>query len=346
MGLKGIVAKPQRNDYLIPDPDIRGLRLRYGRWSSTFTAGSFTYTRASAMKVGEDMKGYSALHMARPVVRVAPLEKASRCEADYTTLGREGTTFTYAQSARCAVVATSYAPVLTSDTWQKEQPVASWRMNELWLMTDLGMVGLLDSTATADSQARELCHQFRFIIPNHADAVQATDNPSLYACGGLRFRVWSTDFGFAIRERVRLYAYGQHDRDNWQLALSDRDRSPENVAQDPPPAGQPKPTLRLPEMRNYPQGYHRYSLAEISPTTVKGFESVEVESRDGVLAFRAQMTGETYLAVYNPTEAECSYRITSPSAPKSVSVSWDSNLTPEAGLTLRIPPRGTALVRW
>lgn len=347
MGLKRVAEKPQRTDYVIKDPDIRGVRLRFGRWSSTFTTGSFTYTRASAIEVKDDLKGYTALHLARPYVRVAPLETAYRTEPDYGTLGREGATYSVAKSGRIAVVATSYSPALTGATWQENQPIAPWRMSEVWLMTDRGMIGLIDSEALSDNKARELCHQFRFIIPGNAEG-QASDE-STYTCGDLRFRIWASDLDHTITERVRRYALGERDRSDWQLCLSDTERSPENVAQDPPPTGQTKPTLILPETHDYPKGYHRYSLVEISPTTTPGFESVKLSPGDNVLAFGLTLGGKAYMAVYNPGDAEVKFKITTLNKKLSAQISW-STAKPSVSLNrggtsyFRIPARGAMLI--
>ena len=153
MALRQIAPKPLRDGYTMLDPDLRGARLRHGRWSSTFSTGSFTYTRASAMKVADDLAGFSALHLARPYVRVWPLEKPWRTEPDYGTLGRYGAKFTHRQVGEALALGTVYSPVLTAATWQETQPEAPFRMVELWLMTPQGMVGLIDSAATATFQA-------------------------------------------------------------------------------------------------------------------------------------------------------------------------------------------------
>ncbi len=93
-------------------------------------------------------------------------------------------------------------------------------------------------------------------------------------------------------ERVRRYALGEQDRSDWQLSLSDTDRSPEHVAQTPPKEGEPKPALKLPDLRDYPAGYHRYSLVEVSPG--EGFSSVKCLADAGVLGFEARAGGKLY----------------------------------------------------
>ncbi len=294
MALQGAAEKPLRDGYAMLDPDIRGARLRYGRWSSTFTTGSFTYTRASAMRVADDLGGFSALHLARPYVRVWPLEKLWRTEPDYGALGRYGAKFTHHQVGDALALGTAYSPALTAATWQETQPEAPWRMVELWLMTPQGMVGLLDSTATAPGEARELCHQFRFIIPGDAAAQQQPDGT--WRCGDLRFRVWATDLPFTITERMRRYCQGEADRRDWQLSLSDVDRSPEHIAQQPTEAQQA--TLKLPEVHVIAAGTHHFSLVEVSPASAPGF--ADVRRLEGKTGFTAKLGDKTYHAVYSP----------------------------------------------
>jgi len=341
MALRDIAEQPVRNDYIIEDPDIRGVRLRFGRWSSTFTTGSFTYTRTSAMKVNEDDSSFSALHMARPYVRVAPLEIAHRTEPDYGTLGREGADYSLAIGERTAAVATSYQPALTSHTWRDDQPIGPWQMNELWLMTDRGTVGLVNSQCLESTEARELCHMFRFIPPAR-DIWAEQVNDSTYACGELRFRVWQSDMPFVIEEHARRYALSTapKGRRDWQLCLSDTDRSPEQIAQDPPGEGQVMPARKLPDMRSYAKDYRRTSLVEVSPLTWQGFENVTSATQNDVLAFRVRNMRGEYLAVYNCGEQAAEYECRG--KPKRIWLSWGQadDTTP----ILRVPSRGVALL--
>ena len=341
MALKGIQEKPLRTGYVIEDPDIRGVRLRFGKWSSTFTTGSFTYTRASMMKVSEDGKGYCAVHLARPTVRVSALEQPG--EPDYRTLGREGGTYSLARGERAAAVATRYAPALTAATWDEKEPLAPWQMDELWLMTDRGAVGLITSLATADSQARELGHQFRFILPPKGEGEPAGERA--YRCGEIRFRVWATDLPFAIPERARRYALNNRDRSDWQLSLSDVERSPEQTAQDAPAAGQEKPALLLPPTRDYPKGYRRYSLVEFSPATADGFQGVERIAQGDVSGIRARIGEKGYLALHNGGGAPAVYQ--APAGASLVAASWGQAKLPKAQrgkVALRLPAGGAALL--
>lgn len=298
MALRKIAQTPVRDDFTILDPDIRGARLRSGRWSSTFTAGCFTYTRASAMAVADDLGSFSALHLARPYLRVWPLDKPWRTEPDYGTLGRYGARFSHRQVGRDLVLGTVYSPVLTAATWQEQQPEAPFRMVEVWLMTERGLVGLIDSTVTAAISARELCHQFRFIIPKNADGERQADGA--WHCGHLRFRVWATDFPHTVAERMRRYALAQTGfRPDWQLSLSDTDRSPENVAQEP--TAEQQAGLKLPELHDYVPGDHHFSLVEISPLSGPGFTAVEPLSAAGEIGFTATLDAKTWRVTFDPT---------------------------------------------
>lgn len=344
MGIKGLTEKPLRTDYIIEDPDIRGVRLRFGTWSSTFTAGSFTYTRTSAMKVSEDGKSFTALHMARPYVRVAPLQKAFRTEADYGTLPARGAEFAAAIAERAAAVATSYRPALTARTWDKVQPLAPWQMNELWLVTDRGLVGVIDSLALEDNPARELCHMFRFIPRAKAEAGKLTGD-STAECGDLRFRVWRTDLPFVIEERTRRYALSSKDRRDWQICLTDTDRAPEQIAQDP--AGPERSELLLPQTRDYAEGYRRTSLVEVSPTADPGFEDARFTRRGEVLTVHARIADNSYTAIFNAGTSPLTHELAGPA--RRVVVSWgkdDDAPGKDSGNRTRfhIPPGGTLLI--
>ena len=308
MALRKIKPQPVRDGYLIEDPDIRGLRLRSGKWSATFTTGSFTYTRASAMNVSKNGKSFSALHLARPYVRVWHLDKPWKIEPDFGTLGSEGADYKAATLGKIAAVATTYSPALTSRTWRKVQPLAPWQMTELWLMTEQGMVGLIYSEVKEACEARELCHQFRFIC-SKAQSLDGSfteteinvRKPDIaWAFDDTRFEVLETDLKFQIVERMRRYAQGIRDRRDWQICLSDTERSPEDMAQNPQPAvGEEDVELLLPEMKPYEKGSNNYSLVGIQPSSSAAFTDEVVEKSGSFHAFRVRQGETTYFAAYN-----------------------------------------------
>ncbi len=299
---------PVRDNYVIRDPDIRGLRLRFAPWSSTFTTGSFTYTRASAMLVRTETKGFDALHLARPIIRVAPLEVAQRVEADYTTLGAGGAEHHAVLLDDVAAAGTIYAQALTPDTWAEVQPTAPWRMAELWFMTPHGLIGLIDSMALQDQTAYEFSHQYRFILAS-GDLVKA-DGVNAWEAGALRLRIWATDFAQTIQERARRFALNANDRRDHQLSLTDQPRLPEQEAQ----GESPDPAL-LPKETTFPAGYRRFSLVSISPASPDEPQQVERLAHDTLIGFSCTIAGKSYQVLLNPTDQPVTWQDSSPAIP-------------------------------
>jgi hypothetical protein len=112
-------------------------------------------------------------------------------------------------------------------------------------------------------------------------------------------KVWQTNLPHVITERVRRFSMEAHDRRDWQLALSDSERLPESVAQELPANGN-KSALQLLRLREYPEGYQRFSLVEVSPASSSAISNVERVSYAGLVGFRAHVNAKTYLAVFNP----------------------------------------------
>jgi hypothetical protein len=339
MGLKNVKEAPRRDNYIVESPDIRGVRTRFGNWSSTFTTGAFTFTRASAILSDPAKKGYwlNALHLARPYSRVAAMNTAPNIEEDYGTLDRNGTKYSLAKTADTAVFASSYRQGLTPESWGAVESLSKWRNHELWITTPQGMVGLIDSDLTAPTRAYEFSHQYRFIIPGDKDAVQV--EPNRYLAGKLRFRIWGTDFPHAIAERVRRYNQGPKDRRDWQLSLSDTDRSPEQVIQQPKDDAE-KASAVSPTEKYYAPGAHHYSLVEVSPEASGGFARAALASQGALLAIRTQKGGKQLLAIYNSGAQTATYRL--PAGFKLEAQSWKT-VKGGAPSTLDVPAQGVAL---
>jgi hypothetical protein len=340
MGLNQVREQPVRDRFVMRDPDIRGLRLRFAPWSSTFTTGSFTFTRASAMLVHPG-NGYAALHMARPYLRVAPLETAQKCEPDYGVLPAEGADHTAVLDDNALAVATRYRLMLTPATWSETRPEAPIVNTELWLMTDQGMVGLIDSRATATVEAREFNHQFRFIPVSGQEFAESA--PGTYGCGNLRFRVWDTDFPARIVERVRRYCQSPTDRKDWQLALADEERAPEQVAQAAPTADKTTATVKLPVTHRFPADYRRFSLAEISPA-VSAFRDVAKSAPTELPGFTVTLAdGRRVLTCHNPGDRPAALAL--PGNARVV-CSWEKRpRTVATAASFTVPPGGVVLVR-
>jgi hypothetical protein len=289
MAEKKIKDKPQRNNYLIKDPDIRGMRSRWGNWSTTFSTGSYGFTRTSAMLT--DGKKFDALHLARPVFRARQYsKKAYKIEPGvYDTLGRSGAEFSSVIKGKVGVVGTSYHQSLTSMTWRPKQPQSPWRTDELWLITPDGLVGLISSTLGKDCEGYEIMHQYRF-IRGHSGKTK-----DVWSTGKIAFKVWATDFKNKIQERARRYIYDAKRKMDSQLTLTDVKRSPLEVIHDR------AATKTLPQKKKYSKGVKYFSLVSVSPPG-KEPKAVKLISSKGLISFAVTtVKGKKYLVSYNPT---------------------------------------------
>jgi hypothetical protein len=298
--LADIKPVPIRDQYIIADPDIRGVRLRQSPWSSTFTAGSFTYTRASAMLVTADEQSYDALHMARPCVRVTPLTKRSKIDPDFTMLGPEGSEPSWIIKDQFAVVGTTYIPYQTIMTWRPTIPTAPWQMTEIWLMTKDGLVGLIDSLATDSQDIHELNHQFRFISHNK-QFVADGEQTDTWIAGDLKLTICETNFQYRVLERARRFALNPKDRSDFQISLTDIQRLPEEVAQDEKLSEEQK--ALLPVEHPIDAGFQRFSLVAISPKNQSTTFSAKRLTHESLIGFSFEISGKRYAAWFNPTNS-------------------------------------------
>lgn len=294
MAEKNVKPVPRRDGYIIRDPDIRGLRSRWGSWSNIFTAGSYSFTRMSAMLVNKDSR--DALHLARPVFRTRQYA-ASMPQIEtgiYSTLGREGTFFSSALSSGAAAAGCSYSQYLDQETWRDDQPASPWKTDELWLFTKDALCGLIKSTAVSDFKGFEFENQFRFICQN------MKKEGDYYAPGNLRFRIWETNFKYVIEERARRFIYDTSKRQDFQVACSDSDRSPEEQIQ----SGKKDKSVRLPEEKTYSKGQSYFSLVSVGPAgrEIRGLKRLELGAAIG-FCFE-DFEGTRYTAVYNPEHTE------------------------------------------
>jgi hypothetical protein len=340
MGLKKVAEKPFDDRFIRESPDIRGVRTRWGNWSTTFTSGAFNYTRASAMLVDPDAKSYiaglSAFHMARPYDRVSPMNEAIAVERDFGSISKDGQPFSLAKTDSVAAFATTYRLRKTSETWLKEQSASKWLNSELWISTPQGLIGLMQSSLHEAARAYEFSHQFRFIVPDMKDAVLL--EPNVYQAGGLRFRVWGTSFPHAIAERTRRYFQGPQDRRDWQLSLSDSERSPEQVIQQAK-TPEEKKAAALPSDKLYEPGTQQFSVVEISPLAMGGWDRVARADSGALPGLRAKKGNDEWLAIYNPADAPVEFA--APAGATLAAASWTGG-KPDAG-KLSIPASGVAL---
>ncbi len=291
MAEKKIKDVPTRNNYIVKDPDIRGIRSRWGNWSSTFSSGSYGFTRTSAMLT--DGKKFDALHLARPVFRARQYaHKSYKIEPGvFDTMGRSGAEFSSVIKGKVGAVGIRYHQALTSKTWRPEQDQSPWRSDELWLITPNGLVGLISSTLEKDCEGYELMHQYRF-IDGHAGKKDKT-----WSTGKISFKVWKTNFTNTIKERARRFIYDIRNKRDSQLTLSDSKRSPLELIH------QKDAKIILPEKKKYSKGGHFFSLISISPKG-KDPENVKLISSKGKLAFEVTYADGEYTISYGPQSGQ------------------------------------------
>ena len=294
MTLRGVREAPRRDRYIIADPDTGGLRGRFDHFDLNFSTNSYSHTLTGATVTTDDWKQFGALHRACPFVRVAPLEKAHRTSPNYWCLGKHSPGRQLIIEKDFAVAGATYAPFQPSSTWRPLHRSAPWKIAQLWLYTPTTMVGLMIDEPTLNMEAREVSHQFRFITLKDGELKAVSGGQ--YETGLMRLTVHSTNLGHALIERVRRYALNPKDRRDWQLALSDIDRSPEHVAQAKEAASD---SLKLPDPHPYQAGTRHFSLVEIGPTNAASADSVQLRCGERVFHFTATLGTRTYVIGIN-----------------------------------------------
>ncbi len=343
MALREAEESERRGDYIIEDPDIGGLRGRYGRLDFNFSTNSYSHTLAGAMATSEDGKRYAALHRACPLIRTAPLSESHRTSPNYWALGRHSPGRELVIADDFAAAASTYAPFQPSTTWRPLHRSAPWKIAQAWLYTPTTVIGLMIDVPTLPTQAREVCHQLRFILAGDSELVHEGDGH--YDAGLLSVDVHATNLEHAIIERTRRYELNTGGRKDWQLALSDRDRSPVHIAQ----AEEPPEELKLPEPELYEPGDRRYSLVEISPADESGAEAVGLQSEDQVWSFLAEIGDMRYLLGVNLHDFGSTFDWTPPDGVEKVELfrSWadgdEARETVEVGDGITLSVKGAGL---
>lgn len=348
MALRGVQEVTRRNRYIIADPDVGGLRGRFGHFDFNFSTNSYSHTLAGAIVTAEDRKSFGALHRAGPFIRVAPFDKSHRTSPDYWAIGKHTPGAQLIIGDDFAIAASTYAPFQPSSTWRPLHRRAPWKIVQLWLYTPTTMVGLMIDEPTLAVEAREVFHQFRFIVPGKEELKETA--PTQYEAGLLRITIHATNLEHTIIERVRRYALNPNDRRDWQISLSDTQRSPEHVAQAKPPQ---QTDLKLPDLRTYSQGNRHFSLVEIGPASTPAAETVTFGKGDQVLSFQVRVDDRTYIVGVNFHDFGAQFETTGLAGLDSVVVhrSWGQEATrteetrvEQGRLTLKVREAGAFAV--
>lgn len=283
LALRGVRPQPRRDNYVIADPDIGGLRMRYGQLSSVFTSNSFGYTLAGAMTPESGLAG------AYPLVRLDPL--ARNLKYEYTNLHIAGwrkpeAMFDIQKDA--AAAAGAYAPHEQRTTWRTPHVSGPWRVQQVWLYRPDRIIGAMVLRATGDTKARSAEHIYRMMTDRITPAGKAS-----YDAGDLRVTIGPTNLPHVLVEPARKFAMNKQEP--WrQLVLSDRKRPTKPEARKR--TGNDDELLPV---RDYEAGRTYYSLVEIRRTDALAARPRLLSKDEGLLAFSAEIAGQAFLAAGN-----------------------------------------------
>lgn len=268
-----VKSKPVRNNYIVADEDVRGLRLRYSNWSSTLCGLSYLPTHFSAMFVidakGESKPDYNALIMARPVIRTEPQSAQERAKGRYKSAfcstGPDAADVQLIRTDAYGAALITYQSMNTGTTWRDKKHFAPCLNREVWVMTEYGSIGLITSEFQEDMKAHEYMQAFRFRLHDGAELSWSDADDTLTA-GNIILKVWDSNLPYKIQESTRLRTLARNNSLARQLALSTCERDLES--------GKSKSGN---DLTTFKKGQVFYSLISLSPragafTDVKRFD--------------------------------------------------------------------------
>ncbi|MFW6059424.1 MAG: hypothetical protein ACODAQ_04545, partial [Phycisphaeraceae bacterium] len=213
LALRNVEPTDRADGYVVTDPDIGGLRLRFGEFSSAFTSNSYGYTLAGALTPSSGLAG------AYPLVRIDAL--AHNPKYQFNNLHIAGLQKPHAMldvQDDAAAAAGSYVPHDQRTTWRDPHVSGPWRIRQAWLYLPDRIVGLMVLQATGSAQARSAEHIFRLMTSE----VTPTEDAS-YDAGDLHLTVGPTNLAHRLVEPARKFAMSKNEP--WrQVVLSDRPR--------------------------------------------------------------------------------------------------------------------------
>jgi hypothetical protein len=283
MALCGIEPEPRAQRLLVEDPDVGGLRMRYGQLSSVFTSGSFGYTLAGTMTPKSGLAG------AYPLVRLDRL--AANPKYEFTNLHIAGWRKPEAMidiHEHAAAAAGVYQPHNQRTTWRSTHVTGPWRIHQAWLYLPDRMIGLMTLRATLATEARSAEHIYRLM----AEEVEPAGDGA-YDAGDLRLTIVDTSLSHQLIEPGRKVSMST--KEPWrQIVLTDRTRPTQSKARET--VGK---TEELLPMQRYKAGDVFHSLVEIRRIEAPSAEIKLISFDDALLAFGATVDGQAHLTAAN-----------------------------------------------
>ena len=283
MALRGVETKPRADRLLVADPDIGGLRMRYGQLSSVFTSNSFGYTLAGTMTPESGLAG------AYPLVRLDHL--ATNPEYAFTNLHIASWRKPEAMidiRKDAAVAAGTYKPHNQRTTWQSTHDTGPWRVHQAWLYLPDRIIGLMTLRATDTTEARSAEHIYRLMSKDVTPA-----GNGVYDAGDIRLTIVDTNLAHQLTEPGRKFSMSTQEP--WrQIVLADRQRSTKPEARET--AGNNDEVLPL---QSYDAGDVFYSLVEVRQIDASPARIELISFDDGLLAFGATVDGRIHVTAVN-----------------------------------------------
>jgi len=278
IALKGLKPEPRRDNYLIEDPDIGGLRGRFGEFAFTFSSVSHGRTLAGILTPG------GGLVAAGPMVRLDPLKFNPKWDFNNLDVaGRRKPRALVTLEGRCAAAAATFAPHPQKTTWRDHRP-GPWKFQQLWLYLPDRLVGLTLATPTEETEGRSVEHFYRFF----GDSLAQGEDADMFDTADLRVRVVKTNLPHHLIEPARGYCMVLRER-NRQLVLSDVERIPAPEAREKPDDDPAQLALRP-----YKPGQVFWSLVEIARKDAPPGRWELAWAEASALAFRGEVGKSSY----------------------------------------------------
>ncbi len=275
MALRTVRPAPRNDRFVIADPDIGGLRMRFGGFSAVFSSNSYGFTLAGAMTPAGGLAG------AYPLVRLDRLARNTKYA--FTNLHIAGLRKPAAMldiHDAAAAAAGAYAPHNQATTWRTPHVSGPWHVRQAWLYLPDRIVGLMTLRATGATRARSVEHIYRLMATEVTRA-----GADAYVAGDLRLTIVETNLAHRLVEPARRFSMSL--KEPWrQVVLADRPRPAKPAARER--AGKNEELL---PGRTYEAGSLFYSLVELRRTEAPPLQGELISFDDDLLAFGATVDG-------------------------------------------------------
>ncbi|MFP4028063.1 MAG: hypothetical protein ACLFWL_09755 [Candidatus Brocadiia bacterium] len=283
LALREVKPQPRADNYVLPDPDIGGLRMKFGHLSSVFSSNSYGYTLAGSLTPQSGLAG------AYPMVRIDPLVHNPKYQfSNYHIAGLKKPLSMIDVHEKSAAAAGSYVPHDQKTTWRNPHRSGPWQVRQAWLFLPDQLVGLMTLRTTGEARARNAEHIFRLMTGK----VSRTEDDTFEA-GELKLQVGPTNLPHLLVEPARKYSMSTGEP--WQqVVLSHRKRPSKKEARE---GGEDEePTLPL---NDYEPDQCFHSVVEIRRSDAAPARLSLISSGQDLLAFEAGSGPNRYLTVAN-----------------------------------------------